>query len=166
MELNILTPESPLPVERVYTVSMIIRSFKGRRNVEVHLFRPDYDMDAEEGQYSWDKLIGDPVHPDVQVNLDSPRRILLESFTLEERDAVVQYLKDRYDERLAAIASGPLALPIPLGMPALSEIPGGKTLGFIHFERVPNYTLPFVVHGLYDLAQHEPLVLGEEDASA
>ncbi len=165
MELNILIPDSPPPVERVYTVSMVIRSFKGRRNVEVHLFRPDYDPN-EVDKYNWDKLIGDPVHPDVQVNLESPKYIVLESFTLEERDAIVEYLKDRYGERLETISSGPLALPVPLGMPALSEIPGGKTLGFIHFELVPNYTLPFAVHGLYDLAQHDPLVRGEENGPA
>ncbi len=160
MDLNILNADTPLPVDRAYTVSMVIKSFKGRRNVEVHLFRPDC-QDTGNQEYDWSKLLGDPIHPDVHVDLESSKKILLECFTIEERDAVLEYLKQRYDERLAGISSGPLPLPVPLGMPPLSEIPGGKTIGFIHFEQVPNYTLPFLVHGFYDLAQHEPLVQGE-----
>lgn len=161
MDLNIYSSETALPVERAYMVSMIIKSFKGRRDVEVHLFRPDFDP-AEEEQYDWDKLLGDPIHPDLDVDIPKSKRILLESFTLEERDTVVEYLKVRYGSRLASISSGPLDLPIPLGIPPLSSIPGGKTIGFIHFEAVPNYTLPFTVHGFYDLAQHKPLVEGGE----
>lgn len=161
MELNVYTAETPLPVERAYVISMVIKSFKGRRNVEVHLFRPEFDP-QEEQSYDWDTLLGDPVHPELEVDLQKSKRIILESFTKEERDQIVEYLKERYANRLERIESGPLDLPVPLGIPPLSSIPGGKTIGFIHFEAVPNYTLTFPVHGFYDLAQHKPLVEGEQ----
>lgn len=161
MELNIYTADKELPADRVYMLSMVIKSFKGRRDVEVHLFRPEFAPE-EAQQYDWNKLLGDPVHPDLEVDLEKSKRILLESFTKDERDTIVEYLKERYANRLASIDSGPLDLPIPLGIPPLSSIPGGKTIGFIHFETIPNCTLPFTVHGFYDLAQHKPLVEGEE----
>lgn len=163
MDLNIITAERPLPVERAYILSMVINSFKGRRDVEVHLFRPDFE-ESELKNYDWNKLLGDPVHPELEIDLDKSKRILLESFTLSERDQIVAYLKERYANRVSAINSAPLDLPIPLGLPPLSSIPGGKTIGFIHFEQIPNYTLPFPVHGFYDLAQHKPLVEGEESS--
>ena len=100
--------------------------------------------------------------PSWRVDLEKSKCILLESFTEEERDQIVEYLKDRYGDRLESINSGPMDLPIPLGLPSLSSIPGGKTIGFIHFETIPKYTLPFPVHGFYDLAQHKPLVEGGE----
>ncbi len=161
MELNIITAQTPLPTDRAYVISMVIKTFKGRRNVEVHLFRSNVDM-AEAANYDWDKLLGDQIHPELEVDLEKSKCILLESFTEEERDQIVEYLKDRYGDRLESINSGPMDLPIPLGLPSLSSIPGGKTIGFIHFETIPKYTLPFPVHGFYDLAQHKPLVEGGE----
>lgn len=160
MERNIMTAQTPQLADRVYAISITIKSFKGRRDVEVHLFRPDYDL-AEADNYNWDKLLGDPLHPELPVDIEKSKCILLESFTEEERDQIVDYLDRRYIDRLSALNSGPLDLPIPLGLPPLSSIPGGKTIGFIHFEQVPNFDLPFKVHGFYDLAQHKPLVEGE-----
>jgi hypothetical protein len=52
----------------------------------------------------------------------------------------------------------PLALPIPLGVVPLSAIPEGKTMGFIRFDAVRDYPLPFAVRAFYDLDAHEPLV--------
>ncbi len=162
MQIDIIPPDKALPVERAYVLSMVIKTFKGRKDVEVHLFRPDLDPDQAEG-YAWDELIEDTHHPDVQADFAAARKVLMEAFTEKERDLVIDYLKKRYVAKLESIASCAMNFPAPLGIPALSQMPEGKTIGFIRFEKIPNYTLPFPVHGLYDLAQHEPIVREEEN---
>lgn len=159
MEVKIAVPEHQLPVDRAWVVTMTIKSFKGRKNVDIHLFRAGYDAETEglDPKYDWNVLIGDPMHPEMDLDPLKTRLTVFESFTIEERDQLIQYIKDRYDERVSSIIAGPLDLPIPLGLPPLSSIPEGKTMGFIRFEKIPNYTLPFVVHGFYDLSQHQPL---------
>lgn len=156
MRLNIITSQNELPVKKGYMISLIIRKFKGHKNVEVHLFRPDWD-EKEAQSYDWLKLLGDPIDRDAPVDPISSRKVLLESFTIEERDIILDYLKKRYVSRLSAINSHPLDFPIPLGLIPLSEIPEDDDVGCIHFEEIPNYTLPFPVHGLYILSQHEPV---------
>lgn len=161
MEIEIIPPEHDLPVERAYVVSMIIKSFKGRKDVEVHLFRTEYD-ESELEQYDWKELVGDQYTPDSPIDPDSSLRVMLEAFTAEERDKLIEYLNERYDTRVSKITSCPLGFPIPMGLPPLSAIPEGKTIGFVRFEKIPNYTLPFQVHGFYDLSQHEPLLHEQE----
>ncbi len=155
MEVNIITPEYALPVREGYTISITIRTFRGHKYVEVHLFRPDWKTAREADSYDWTKLLGDPIDRDLPSNPQGSRAVVLESFTLEERDRVIEYMKNRYVSRLTAINSRPLQFPVPLGLTPLSEIPEDGDLGFIRFEEIHNYTLPFPVHGLYILSQHE-----------
>jgi hypothetical protein len=161
MEIEIADVVKRLPVERAWSVSIVIKSFKGRRDVEVHLFRPRWDP-REEGRFDWDKLLGDPIHPDADCDLMSCRKLVLECFTPKERDRLVDYLRERYGEKLAAIRACPIDFPVPLGLVALSDLSEGKDIGFIHFEKIPNYPLPFGVRGFFDLSQHPPLVEVEE----
>lgn len=160
MKITIHPPLIEPPVERSNAISMIIRSFKGRRDVEVHLFRPEYDSEEAE-RYDWNKLIGDPASRDLVDNPMEARKILFEAFTAEERDQVLAFLEKRYAERVSEVNAYSLEFPIPTGIPPLSMIPEGKSIGFIRFERIPNFDLPFKVHGLYDLARHQPLVQDE-----
>lgn len=157
MDINIQNPEYPLPVDRAYVVSIVIKSFKGRKDVDVHLFRPDWD-ESEMENYDWSKLLGRPLEPGMSMDPVGSRKTLLECFTKEERDRVVDYLKTRYHDRVSSITSRCIDFPIPLGLKPLSEIPEGKDIGKIRFEKIPNYTLPFSVHGLFDLSQHKPIV--------
>jgi len=161
MDIDIVPADFNLPVDRAWTVSMVIKSFKGRKDVMVHLFRPEWDP-AEAGIYDWNVLLGDPVDPDLPVSLESSRRILLEAFTEPERDALVDYLKTRYKDKVSEIHGCALNFPIPLGLTALSELEEGKDIGFIHFTKIPNYTLPFPVSGFFDLSQHRPIIEGLE----
>ncbi|MFW5734595.1 MAG: hypothetical protein ACOCWR_05995 [Oceanidesulfovibrio sp.] len=161
MEINLNTTEKTPPVERVHFITITINSFKGRRDVEVHLFRPDFD-EAEMASYDWDKLLGDAIHPEMPADPELSKRVLMEAFTAEERDQVIEYIKDRYADRVSVVNSGPVDLPVPLGLPPLSDLPEGKTIGFIRFDQIPNYPLSFTLRGMYDLAQHEPLVTGDE----
>lgn len=161
MEIDVVPADFNLPVDRAWTVSIVIKSFKGRKDVAVHLFRPEWDP-AEEEIYDWDVLTGDPVDPDLPVSYASCRRVLLESFTEEERDALVDYLKTRYKDKVSEIHACPLNFPIPLGLTALSELTEGKDIGFIHFDKIPNYTLPFAARGFFDLSQHKPIIEGFE----
>jgi hypothetical protein len=160
MEINIREADTE-PIDRVHAISIIIRSFKGRRDVEVHLFRPSYD-ESNMNQYDWAELIGGPLEPGIEYDKDSSKRIILEAFTPDERDKIVTYLTERYSDRVSRLDSCPLDLPIPAGLPPLSTYPEGKSIGFIRFDEIPNYPLDFTFRGLYDLSRHEPLVRDAE----
>ncbi|WP_432736391.1 hypothetical protein [Maridesulfovibrio sp. FT414] len=150
------------PIRRGYVVSMVIRSFKGRRDVEVHLFRPQW-ADEDENEISWDNLFGSPATLDAIPDAEKDRKVVLESFTREERDQVVEYLKEHYSSRLESIFSSPMEFPVPSGLPPLSSITEGKDIGLIKFEKVPHFNLPFALRGLYNLGAHRPLVETRED---
>ncbi|WP_022662696.1 hypothetical protein [Paucidesulfovibrio longus] len=163
MEVTVLTPETAPPCERCCAVSMIIKSFKGRRDVEVHLFRPVGN--EEEKRYDWSKLVG-PLLPEAPCPPESSRKVILESFTVRERDRIINYLKEQYATRLKALRSRPLEFPVPGGLPALSDLDESKSIGLIRFERIPSYSLDIPLHGLYDLSQHPPIVDAVDAADA
>ncbi len=156
MQINIHSPDIPLPGDRGYVITMSIKSFKGRREVEVHLFRSQWD-DEEMDIYDWDVLIGKPL-PGSPGDKYSSRRVILESFTEDERDRIVDFLKKQYATRLESIEARTLDFPVPLGLPALSDMEAGKDIGFILFEKIPSYNLGIPLSGLFDLSQHEPMV--------
>lgn len=160
MEVNIVSPEQNLPLERAFVVSIVIRSFKGRKDVEVHLYRPVWDR-SEENHHKWDMIISQ-LPGQIQRDLEKSRHVVMESFTIEERDQLVDYLKERYSQKLRLISSAPLSFPVPGGLMPLSMMPENEDQGRIRFERIPNYTLPFPVHGFYDLSAHSPILTGEE----
>jgi hypothetical protein len=164
VEIDILEPSSPsdLPIDRAYALSMTIKSFKGRRDVEVHLFRSAWDPEEEEA-VDWDKLLAAQGMGEAPEAAGS-RKVILEALTREERNAVVRYLQEHYASRLSAIASAPIPFPVPIGLVALSDICEGKTIGFIHFERIPHYNLGVPLRGFYDLSQHPPIVETESSA--
>lgn len=155
MQFNI-DKDSQSPVDRGYVISMVIDSFKGYKDVEVHLYRPDW-KEEETKIYDWEKLLGDPIRENKNIDTSGSRKLLLETFNIEERDQILDYLQTRYQSRLKSITSSVLPFPIPLGLVPLSEIPEEKTISRIYFEKIPNYSLNFPVHGIYDLSRHSPL---------
>ena len=157
MQIDIVPALETLPVDRAWSVTIVIASFKGHKNVEVYLFRPEWDA-MEEELYDWDHILGDPIHPDMDADMASGRKLVLESFTPEERDMVVAYFSKRYAGKLEAISSCPVDFPIPLGIPALCDTAEGKGAGFVLFDKMPNYPLPFALRGFFDLSQHPPIV--------
>ncbi len=110
---------------------MVIKSFKGRRDVEVHLFRGTWTTEDEKGE-DWTALLSSSDSSD---NKADSRRVVMEAFTETERDRIVSYLKEQYSTRLTAIRSRPLSFPVPEGMPGLSQLEAGKNVGFIEFEK-------------------------------
>ncbi len=176
MELNVIPVEGTPPVARIHVISVTIRTFKGRRNVQAHLFRLAAEAEAAEGLAALRAvpgLVGAPLEPGGPNtpgadDLTGPEaetdalRTVLEAFTEAERDAVVAYLSQRYADRLTCIIACPLQLPVPRGVVPFSALPEGKTMGVIRFDEVPRYPLPFAIRGFYDLAQHEPLVHEQE----
>lgn len=173
MELTVIPVEGTPPVQRIHVISVTIRTFKGRRNVQAHLFRLAGEDDAAKDLANLRAvpgLVGAPLDPDApgSDDLSGPEaetdalRTVLESFTEAERDAVVDYLSQRYADRLTCIIACPLQLPVPRGVVPFSALPEGKTMGVIRFDEVPRYPLPFAIRGFYDLAQHEPLVHEQE----
>jgi len=162
VHIEIFPATNALPIDRAHAVSMTIKSFKGRRDVEVHLFRKSWDPEEEEA-IDWDKLLAAPGMSDSPEAAGS-RKVVLESLTPEERDQVIGYLKEHYANRLSAITSSPIPFPIPIGLMALSDLSEGKSIGFIHFERIPHFNLGFALRGFYDLSQHPPIVETEANA--
>ncbi len=160
MEINIIPPESSLPLARAFVLNMVIKSFKGRKDVEIHLYRPQWDP-SEEDAYNWDTVI-QKSPGQAQNEMINSRQVILESFVLEERDSILDYLKSRYFQKLKVINSAPLPFPLPAGLTPLSMMPENNNYGRIRLERVPRYPLAFPVHGFYDLSAHSPILTGEE----
>jgi len=152
MDIDITRAATTPPTPYANTLSMVIRSFKGRRDVEVHLFRSAWTPEDEQAQ-DWDTIITPQPAPD-----DPSRRVVMEAFSDAERDQLVNYLKEQYSTRLTAIRSVPLAFPVPTGMAGLSQAQPDKDLGFIEFTKIPSYPLDIPLRGLYDLSRHLPLV--------
>lgn len=164
MDVTIIPPDSELPVERALSLSMTVRTFKGRRDVDIHLFRHTWDP-TEEQAYDWDALIGPPLATDAPVGsaeTTGSRLVLLESFTREERDLIVDFLTQQYRDRLTAIRSRALTFPIPAGLTGLSQVRAGENIGLVDFSRIRSYTLPIPLRGLYDLNQHKPIIATTE----
>lgn len=162
MDITLIAADRPLPIDRAYAVSMTIKSFKGRRDVEVHLFRSAWDPEEEEA-IDWDRLLAAQGMGDAPEAAGS-RRVVLEALTPEERDKVVAYLEEHYANRLSGVFSAPIPFPVPIGLLALSDLTEGKSIGFIHFERIPHFNLGFALRGFYDLSQHPPIVETEANA--
>jgi len=160
---HVIIPAPPdAPLDRIYIITLTMHTFKGRRNVEAHLFKAEPDPAGL--QSLRDKgLVGKPcAEPnDSQVprgTEDDALQTVLEAFTAEEGNLLLDYLKERYADQILRVTVCPLELPVPLGVVPLSAIPEGKTMGFIRFDAVRDYPLPFAVRGFYDLDAHEPIV--------
>lgn len=158
MEIVRKEPQTDSPCPRGHVATICIRAFKGRKDVLVHLFRPDWES-GEGADYPWADLVQDG--PAADGSRGNSREVLMESFTAGEMDLIVEYLAGRYAERLTRIATNVLAFPLPPDLRPLRSMPEGKNIGRIRFEIVPNYNLPFTVHGLYDLSQHKPMDTGQ-----
>lgn len=163
MDIQIIPAGGNLPIDRAIALSMTIKSFKGRRDVEVHLFRHAWDPEEEEA-VDWDRLLSAPNMSEAEEAAGS-RKVVLEALTVEERDSIVSYLKEHYAGRLSSITSAPIPFPVPVGLMALSDMSEGKTVGFIHFERIPHFNLGIALRGFYDLGQHPPMVENEASSS-
>lgn len=159
MEIDIISPSTDAPTRYAHTLSMTIRSFKGRRDVVVHLFRGCWDESIEAAE-NWESII---VGCQSCESPDSSRNVVMEAFTEAERDHIINYLKEQYSTRLTVIRSVPLNFPVPAGLTGLSSVAPDKSVGVIEFEKIPSYSLDIPLHGLYDLGQHAPIV--EEDNS-
>ena len=146
------TNEKPM-LDRGYVISIVIKNFKQHKDVEVHLFRPKWDVE-EYSMYDWPELIGNPIPEAKEIDPISSRKVLLETFNDREKEIIVEYLKERYKTRLKEIKISTLSFPIPLGLVGLSEIEPQGTIGIIKFEEIPNYPLDFSFHGIYDLSRH------------
>ena len=161
---HVIIPAPPdAPLDRIYIITLTMHTFKGRRNVEAHLFRAEPDP-AELASLRNKGLVG-KLRAEANGSQAAPHgteddalRSVLEAFTAEEGNLLLDYLKERYADQILRVTVCPLELPVPLGVVPLSAIPEGKTMGFIRFDAVRDYPLPFAVRAFYDLDAHEPLV--------
>lgn len=159
---EIISAKGTEPISRVYSISIIIRSFKGRRNVQAHLFRTSIGNDELNSPYLTGCIDTASSHQAVAHclpgSIEDTKRMILETFTREERDDVIRYVEKQYGNRLEAVTAAPISFPVPKGTMPLCSFPEGKSMGFIRFEDMPDYPLPFTFHGFYDLEQHDPIL--------
>lgn len=153
MDINITASDPSSPTRNVNSISMTIKSFKGRKDVEVHLFRGSWST-ADEAAEDWAAILAEAESNDPEPS----RTVVMEAFSDNERDLIVDYLKRQYSTRLSAIRSIPLSFPVPAGLSGLSLCQSDKDVGFIEFDKIPSYSLDIPLKGLYDLSQHPPIV--------
>lgn len=153
MDINITTSDTSSPTRKVNSISITIKSFKGRKDVEVHLFRSNWSP-ADEASEDWSAILAETDDS----NQEPGRGMVMEAFSDDERDFIVDYLKRQYSTRLSAIRSTPLTFPVPAGLSGLSACQPDKNIGFIEFDKIPSYSLNIPLKGLYDLSQHPPIV--------
>ncbi len=158
MEYRIIAASPLIELERIYLIQVTLKSFKGRKDVIAYLFKKDIDETELDALLAMDLV--DKANSDTPQGATANDALLsiLEAFTAEEGNIVLDYLKDRYAEQITEVVVSPIELPITLGMVPFSAIPEGKTMGFIRFDAVGDYSLPFVIHGFYDLDAHETLM--------
>ena len=161
MEKIFVPSQIDLPIDRIFIVAATLSTFKGCRHVDVQIFRPgatDAEVEAIKGL----GLVA-PADPSVPAEVlqgateEAALRCILEAFTAEESRALADYLEQRYADHIEKITVCPMDIPVPMGVAPLAGITEGKSTGFIRFETVRDYPLPFVAHGYYDLEAHAPL---------
>lgn len=157
MTIKIIDGGKKPELDRGYVISIVISNFKQHKDVEVHLFRAKWDLE-EYSAYDWPEIIGNPIKGAKNIDPMSARKVLLETFTEKEKDEIIHYLQERYQDRLKEIRISVLQLPIPLGLVGLSEIEPQGDIGIIEFEKIPNYKLDFPVHGIYNLKIHPEIM--------
>ena len=157
MELLFAPAKGPLPLDRVYIATAILKSFRSRRRVEAQIFRPGA-TEAEVAALMGKGLVA-PADPSVPPQIlqgateEAALRCILEAFTEEEAGALARYLDDRYGDQMERLTVCPMEVPVPMGVGPLEGIAGGKTSGFIRFNAVKDYPLSFPAWGYYDLNQ-------------
>jgi hypothetical protein len=156
MQPEIHTDSKTPPVDRGYAVSMVIKQFKGHADVEVHLFRPTWD-EEDYGGYPWEELIGGAISDSRPEDPENSKSLILETFTAAESQRLMDYLRERYADRLASIQCHVLDFPVPLDLTPLSSIRQTDTVGRLDLDQIPNYSLDFPVKGIYDLSRHDRL---------
>lgn len=161
MEKIIVPTQYDLPLDRFYIVAITLNTFKGRRHVDVQIFRPNAADDELEPLRGLGLVA--PADPSVPAEVlqgateEAALRCILEAFTAEESRALADYLEQRYAEHIEKITVCPMDIPVPMGVAPLAGITEGKSTGFIRFETVRDYPLSFPAHGFYDLEAHAPL---------
>ncbi|WP_297670811.1 hypothetical protein [uncultured Desulfovibrio sp.] len=157
MDLFFEPAQGPLPLDRVYVVTAVLNTFKMHRHVEVQIFRPgasDDEVKALQG-----KNLVAPADPSVPPQVlqgateEAALRCLLECLTEDEARALATYLGERYADQFESLTVCPLEVPVPLGVGPLEGITEGKNSGFIRFDAVRDWPLPFRAWGYYDLDQ-------------
>ncbi|MFP4213061.1 MAG: hypothetical protein ACLFRL_03020 [Desulfohalobiaceae bacterium] len=154
MQVYDQTEQNPPEIDRGYVISIVISSFKGYKDVQVHLFRPSWDAEEEE-IYDWERLLSSPVSPDQPADPVGSRQVIMETFTKQEKQQVLDYLYKHYQSKLESVTARVLDFPVPIGLNPLSWVQEQGKLGKIRFDQLPNFDLDFPVQGIYDLSKHE-----------
>ena len=155
MEFTFIEAPANAPIPRIYVASMLLAEFKGRRNVEAHIFRHSWAPEELEELAALD-LVGPP-DPGMPAQLvegatrEAALKCVLEAFTKEEIQKLAAHLKERHGAQILSLRAAPLQLPAPLGVGPLGELPTGAESGFIKLDKAPGYDLPFLAWAYYEL---------------
>ncbi len=158
MDLKVIAASPFMELERCYLIQAQLKSFKGRKDVIVYLFRTDVDEKELVQLRELDVVAPRNDETPFGATKEDALLSLLEAFTAEEGNEVLEFLKERYEEHISEVVVSPVEIPVPLGMVPFSAIPEGKSMGFIRFDSGDEYPLPFVIYGFYDLEAHDALI--------
>lgn len=155
MELDFRRALTDAKLDRIYIAALALKNFRGRKNVEVQLFRHGA-TEAELCALRGKGLVGAPPAgmPEAIIqgaSEDAALYCLLEAFTLPEAEQLADYIAGRYGEQAASLTICPLGLPVPLGVGPLGALPESANSGFLNFHLAPGYALLFQLRGYFDL---------------
>lgn len=157
MEITFVPAQGKILLERSYIVAATLRTFKGHRHVEVQIFRPGATDD--EVKELLNRNLVAPADASIPLQVlqgateEAALRCILESFTENESHALADYLERRYSDTFESLTVCPIELPVPFGVGPLEGIIESKNSGFIRFDAVNDWPLPFRAWGYYDLDQ-------------
>lgn len=166
MEEYVIAAPPFMELERCYLMQATLKHFKGREHVVAHLYRHGDPADATDAAARQEELrnlrataglvaeANDTTPPGASA--DAALLSVLEAFTAEEGNQVLEFLRQRYAGQLEKVFVFPLELPLPLGLTPFSQLPEEGPMGFIRFDAMRDYTLPFKVRGFYDLSAPPP----------
>lgn len=142
-------------LERIYIAAATLKNFRGQELAEVQLFRPianEAEIEPLRGKgYVGEPDISMPKELLTGATEDAALSCLLEAFTKEEIERIIEYLQKRYANVIDTLSIGKMDMPVPLGIGPLGALPAGENSGFIHFDNAPDYPLNFSFKGYYDL---------------
>lgn len=156
MECEFVWAENDENLPRRYIAVATLNNFRGKKNVEAHIFRTgatDEEMESIRGR----ELVSPP-DPSVPAEVlkgateDMALACLLEAFTREEALKLASYLENRYKTQISRLEICPMTLPAPFGIGPLSMIPEGETSGFINFDKASDFNLGFSFKAYYELS--------------
>ena len=127
MECEFIWAEDEARLPRRYIAVATLNNFRGKKNVEAHIFRTGASENEMEA-LKYKNLVS-PADPSVPAEVlsgateEMALACLLEAFTRDEALKLANYLENRYKTQISRLEICPMNLPAPFGIGPLAMIP-------------------------------------------